>query len=50
MRIYTEIIYTWDDNKGELVEESSKSFDYEGELTLCHTKREYGIKIPDKQK
>ena len=46
MRIYTEVVYTWDDNKGELVEESSKSFDYEGELTLCHTKREYGVKIP----
>jgi hypothetical protein len=40
MRIYTEIVYIWDDNKEELVEESSKSFDYEGELTLCHRKTE----------
>jgi len=39
MKIYTEIVYTWDDNKGELVEESSKSFDYQGEVTLCDTKR-----------
>ncbi len=38
MKIYTEVIYTWDDNKGELVEESSKSFDYDGEVTLCHSK------------
>ena len=35
MKIYTEVIYTWDDAKGELVEESSKSFDYHGPLTLC---------------
>ena len=35
MKVYTEVIYTWDDNKGELVEESSKSFDYEGEVTQC---------------
>jgi len=38
MKIYTEVIYTWDDNKGELVEESSKSFDYDGEVTLCHSR------------
>ena len=36
MKIYTEVIYTWDDAKGELVEESSKSFDYHGPLTLCY--------------
>lgn len=35
MKVYTEVVYAWDDNKGELVEESSKSFDYEGEVTLC---------------
>ena len=35
MKIYTEVIYTWDDNKGELVEESSKSYDYEGEIVQC---------------
>ena len=35
MKVYTEVVYTWDDNKGELVEESSKSFDYEGEVTQC---------------
>ena len=35
MKIYTEVVYTWDDAKGELVEESSKSFDYHGPLTLC---------------
>jgi len=39
MKVYTEIIYTWDDNKGKLVEESSKSFEYEGEVTLCDSKR-----------
>jgi len=35
MKIYTEVVYTWDDAKGELVKESSKSFDYHGPLTLC---------------
>ena len=34
MRIYTEIIWSWDDEKGELVRESSKSYDYEGPLTF----------------
>jgi len=35
MKVYTEVVYTWDDTKNELVEESSKSFDYEGEVTQC---------------
>ena len=38
MKIYTEIVYTWDDNLGELVEESSKSFEYQGEISQCHRK------------
>ena len=41
MKVYTEVVYTWDDNKGELVEESSKSFDYEGEVTQC-----WGFSMP----
>jgi len=36
MKIYTEIVWSWDDNKGELVQESSKSYDYEGPLTLAN--------------
>ena len=36
MKIYTEIIWSWDDDKGELVQESSKSYDYEGPLTLAN--------------
>ena len=36
MKIYTEIVWSWDDDKGELVQESSKSYDYEGPLTLAH--------------
>jgi hypothetical protein len=35
MKIYTEVNYTWDDEKNELVKESEKSFEYEGELALC---------------
>tara|TARA_R110002020_G_scaffold20231_5_gene69235 strand:+ start:2588 stop:3340 length:753 start_codon:yes stop_codon:yes gene_type:complete len=35
MKIYTEVVYHWDDAKGELVKESEKSFDYQGPLTLC---------------
>jgi len=34
MKIYTEIVWSWDDEKGELIRESSKSYDYEGPLTL----------------
>jgi len=34
MKIYTEVVWSWDDEKGELVRESSKSYDYEGPLTL----------------
>tara|TARA_Y100000593_G_C4231684_1_gene297307 strand:- start:191 stop:643 length:453 start_codon:yes stop_codon:yes gene_type:complete len=33
MKIYTKIIYKWID--GQLVETSSESFEYEGNLTLC---------------
>jgi len=33
MKIYTEINYEWLDN--HLVEKSSESFDYEGEIILC---------------
>ena len=39
MKIYTEIVWSWDDEKGELVQESSKSYDYYGPLTLAHTRR-----------
>tara|TARA_R110000765_G_scaffold122843_6_gene219577 strand:- start:2532 stop:3191 length:660 start_codon:yes stop_codon:yes gene_type:complete len=33
MKIYTEINYKWEND--QLVEIDSKSFDYEGEITLC---------------
>ena len=33
MKIYTEVNYTWVDDR--LVETSSKSFDYTGNLDLC---------------
>ena len=39
MKIYTEIIWSWDDDKGELVQESEKSYDYYGPLTLAHERR-----------
>jgi len=32
MKIYTEVVWKWDDTKGKLVEVSSESFDYEGPL------------------
>jgi len=35
MRIYTEVNFQWDDKKGKLVELSSDSFDYSGEMALC---------------
>jgi hypothetical protein len=37
MRIYTEVNFQWDDKKGKLVEVSSDSFDYSGEMALCWT-------------
>ena len=39
MKIYTEIIWSWDDDKGELVQESEKSYDYDGPLTLAHERQ-----------
>tara|TARA_Y100000310_G_scaffold96723_1_gene94485 strand:- start:2725 stop:4695 length:1971 start_codon:yes stop_codon:yes gene_type:complete len=38
MRIYTEVNFQWDDKKGKLVEVSSDSFDYSGEMALCKRK------------
>ena len=38
MKIYTEIVYKWDEEKGQLVEESSKSYDYVGPVSQCHRK------------
>ena len=35
MRIYTEVVWSWNDERGELVRESSKSYDYDGPLTLA---------------
>jgi hypothetical protein len=35
MRIYTEVNFEWDDKKGKLVEVSSKSFNYSGEMALA---------------
>ena len=36
MKIYTEVIYSWDDEKGELVQESAEFYDYDGPLTLAN--------------
>jgi hypothetical protein len=46
MKIYTEVNYTWDDEKNELVKESEKSFDYEGELVQCIKIGGYSFKPP----
>ena len=40
MKIYTEIVWSWDDDKGELVQESEKSYDYDGPLTLAHERQQ----------
>jgi len=40
MKIYTEIIWSWDDDKGELVQESSKFYDYDGPLILADSQSE----------
>ena len=37
MRIYTEVNFQWDDKKGKLVEVSSESFDYSGEMALARS-------------
>ena len=41
MRIYTEVLFNWDDKQGKLVETSSKSFDYQGEVALLKTYWDY---------
>ena len=35
MRIYTEVNFEWDEKQGKLIEVSSDSYDYEGELSLA---------------
>tara|TARA_Y100001963_G_scaffold117992_1_gene164258 strand:- start:11961 stop:12965 length:1005 start_codon:yes stop_codon:yes gene_type:complete len=40
MRIYTEAIMKWDDKLGKLVDVSSKSFEYDGEVALAVTRVE----------
>lgn len=45
MKVYTEVVYTWDDTKNELVEESSESFDYEGEVTQCGFGGSFGAAV-----
>ena len=51
MKIYTEIVWSWDDDKSELVQESSKFYDYDGPLTLANDsptvldRRKVGIAI-----
>ena len=45
MKVYTEVNYIWKDDK--LVQTDSQSFDYEGEVEQCHTRKTYfGINIP----
>ena len=36
MKIYTEVNYVWSEKRGELIQTSSKSYDYGGEVALCH--------------
>lgn len=43
MKIYTEVVFKWDDASGELVEESSKSHDYDGPLCLADAGASWGI-------
>ena len=35
MRIYTEVIMEWDEEKQAMVEVSSESYEYEGDVALC---------------
>lgn len=35
MRIYTEVNFEWDEKQGKLVEVSSDSYDYNGEMAMC---------------
>jgi|2_EtaG_2_1085320.scaffolds.fasta_scaffold11467_3 hypothetical protein len=34
MKVYTEVIYRWDDDVNKLIEVSSQSYDYEGDVDL----------------
>ena len=44
MKVYTEVNYIWKDDK--LVQTDSKSFEYDGEIESCHTKKHYGVNSP----
>ena len=41
MKIYTEVVWTWDEDKGELIEESSESFNYEGPVEQASSWHEF---------
>ena len=41
-RVYTEIIWRWDEAKGKLVQESQKSFEYSGEWALLSDGGSFG--------
>ena len=43
MKIYTEVVWEWDESKGELVEVSSESFDYEGPLVKAEPATAFAI-------
>tara|TARA_R110002051_G_scaffold12852_2_gene43903 strand:+ start:1854 stop:2354 length:501 start_codon:yes stop_codon:yes gene_type:complete len=44
MKVYTEVNYIWKDDK--LVQTDSTSFEYDGEIESCHTKKHYGVNSP----
>ena len=42
MRIYTEVVMQWDENKEEFIEVSSESFNHEGSVGLCASGETWG--------
>ena len=44
MKIYTSVVMQWDEKKKELVEVSSESYVYKGDLGLCCKSPKYHLK------
>ena len=49
MRVYTEVIFEWNEAQGKLVETSSQSEEYSGEVALCEAYTGNGWKNYDKR-
>ena len=49
MKIYTEVIMEWDEDKEQLVEISSESYEHEGDIALCFSNQGHKLDMSQKK-